>query len=110
MNIQLGDAGSEVTFYFSSVTTQRIKIYSEHICLDGSKKVQQAPTIKKRFVVTFAKIFDETHTNIVKLNTEYVKGTILSLIYNANTYSVVFLGELLSSTSAYGTDILLQEF
>lgn len=109
MEIQLGTPGSEITFYFASVTTRRIKIYSEHINLDGSKRIQQAPTIKKRFEITFVKIFDETHENITKLNTEYVKGTVLNLIYNEITYSVIFLGELVSATSVYGTDIILQE-
>jgi len=109
MEIQLGTPGSEVTFYFASVTTRRIKIYSEHTVIDGSKKIQQAPYIKKRFEITFVKIFDETHENIINLNTEYEKGTVLNLIYNENTYSVVFLGELASSTSVYGTDIILQE-
>jgi hypothetical protein len=109
MEIKLGTPGSEVIFYFASVTTRRIKIYSEHTGLDGSKKIQQAPVIKKRFEITFVKIFDETHENITNLNTEYAKGTVLNLIYNENTYSVVFLGELASSTSVYGTDIILQE-
>ncbi|MBA7519315.1 hypothetical protein ES705_11393 [subsurface metagenome] len=109
MEIKLGTPGSEKIFYFANVTTRRIKTYSEHIMLDGSKQIQQAPITKKRFDITFVKIFDETHENITNLNTEYEKGTVLNLIYNENTYSVVFLGELTSATSVYGTAIILQE-
>lgn len=109
MEIQLGTPGSENTFYFASVTTRRIKIYTIFTAIDGSKKLQQAPIIKKRFEITFVKIFDETHENIVNLNEEYTKGSVLNLIYDENSYSVVFLGELVSSTSVYGTNIILQE-
>lgn len=102
MNIQIG----EETFTNVIVATARQKVKSIYIMLDGSKKVQEAPEVKRLFNITLIR---PTSTEITNIETEYDKGTTLNFIHKLVTYTVKFIGDLEKSTGSYEMSFILQE-
>jgi len=74
--------------------------------VDGTKKVQEAPTMKRVFDVTLVK---PTSAEVTAIETEYDKGTTLKFIFNSVTYSTKFSSSLDRSTGQYELYFVLQE-
>ena len=106
MDISLGTSGSEATFTNTVVAISRQLIISKHVVLDGSVRVQKAPTTKKMFTVTLIK---PTSTETTNIETEHDKDIILNFIHKSTTYTVRFVGSLDKSTGEYGITFMLQE-
>ena len=106
MDIQIGTAAAETTFTNTIVATSRQKVANIFTLLDGTKKIQEAPSVKRLFDVVLVR---PTATEVTNIETEYDKGTTLNFIHKTITYTVKFIGDLNKSTGTYEINLTLQE-
>ena len=106
MNIEIGTSGSESTFTNAIVATSRQKVANVFTLLDGTKKIQEAPSVKRLFDVVLVR---PTAGEIIDIETEYDKNITLNFIHKSITYTVRFIGYLDKSTGEYGITFSLQE-
>ncbi len=102
----MGSSGSESTFTNTVVGISRQPVISTHTAIDGSVKVQKAPTTKKAFAVTLIK---PTSAEVTNIETEHAKSITLWFIHDSTTYTVRFIGSLDRSTGAFEIIFDLQE-
>ena len=106
MNIEIGTSGSETTFTNAIVATSRQKVANTFTLLDGTKKIQEAPSVKRLFDVILVR---PTSVEVTNIETEYDKETTLNFIHKTVTYTVKFIGDLDKSTGSYEINLTLQE-
>ena len=106
MDIELGSSGSESTFTNVIVDISRQKTISIIDMVDGTKKVQEAPVMKRVFNVTLVK---PTSTEVTNIKTEYDKGITLNFKFKSVNYSTKFSSSLDRSTGQYELYFVLQE-
>jgi hypothetical protein len=88
------------------VATSRQKVANVFTLLDGTKKIQEAPSVKRLFDVVLVR---PTSAEVTNIETEYDKGTTLNFIHKTVTYTVKFIGDLNKSTGTYEINFVLQE-
>ena len=71
MDIMIGTAAAETTFTNAIVATSRQKVANTFTLLDGTKKIQEAPSVKRLFDVILVR---PTAGEIIDIENEYDKA------------------------------------